>query len=63
MLKSLKSIQHNILLIRSDDPEVLRKGRIVQFLVILLLVVGLAFLFFDVLETFLEDANQPPFHL
>lgn len=55
-------IRQKLLTIYSTDPEVLRKGRIIQFLVLLLTFVSMGFLFFAVLNYFLaEPQTTNPF--
>lgn len=61
MRQMIESVQQNALLIRSDDPEVLRKGRLIQFLIILLTSIGLGFLFFGTLNALMLRPTQPPF--
>lgn len=55
----LNSLKRRFLYIDSNDREVIRKGHLVQFLVLLLAFVNLGFLFFSVIQIFFVDSNLP----
>ncbi|MEM7332545.1 MAG: GAF domain-containing protein [Chloroflexota bacterium] len=61
MRSFLLTIKNKFLYINSEDNEVLRKGRLIQFLVLLLAFVNIGFLFFSVLQTLITNPLMPTF--
>lgn len=59
MKQFLQKSKHNFLYINSQDREILRKGRLIQLLILLLAFVNFGFLFFGVLQMILMTPLLP----